>query len=378
MKIAITGANGLLGWHTAARLHAKNCAAGYAGNPAPYQIVQIDHTSFEAPKTLTSLLCGVDAIIHFAGVNRGADNDVETANPVIAQRLIDGCVAAGIAPTVVYANSTHAAHDTPYGRSKRIAGEHLAQHFPAYIDLVLPHIFGETARPYYNNVTATLVDKIIKGETPDINPTGSVSLLHAGDAAELAIQAATTGTRNTVSPAGHTMSVQSLFDLLLGFHNQYEQNIFPNVTDSLHLNLFNCYRCATYPRQYPKPMLLNADERGVLYECAKSATGSGGQTFLSTTRPGVTRGDHFHLHKVERFLVVKGNAIRKRKVLTDKVVEFPVSGDTPVAIDMVPLHTHSIENTGDGDLYTLFWTHELFDPYAPDTYADPVLEHTES
>ena len=120
---------------------------------------------------------------------------------------------------------------------------------------------------------------------------------------------------------------------------------------------------------------LNTDPRGTLFEAAKG--GGGGQTFLSWTHPGVTRGNHFHLGKVERFLVLEGEAvIRIRRVLDDRLWEYTVSGAAPAAIDMPPLHTHSIENVGAGPLLTLFWTHDIFDPAAPDTYADPVLTGT--
>ena len=119
-------------------------------------------------------------------------------------------------------------------------------------------------------------------------------------------------------------------------------------------------------------MKLNTDARGTLFEAVKG--GGGGQTFLSTTNPGVTRGDHFHLAKVERFLVVQGEAvIRIRKVLEDTISEYRVSGDAPAPVDMPTLHTHSIENVGEGELLTLFWTHDLFDPANPDTFADKVL-----
>ena len=118
---------------------------------------------------------------------------------------------------------------------------------------------------------------------------------------------------------------------------------------------------------------MNTDQRGTLFEAVKG--GGGGQTFLSTTQPGITRGDHFHLAKVERFLVVQGEAtIRIRKVLDDEIWEYKVSGDAPAPVDMPVLHTHSIENTGDTELLTLFWTHDLFDQSNPDTYADKVLK----
>jgi UDP-2-acetamido-2,6-beta-L-arabino-hexul-4-ose reductase len=111
------------------------------------------------------------------------------------------------------------------------------------------------------------------------------------------------------------------------------------------LALFNAYRAATYPDGWPRSLKLNTDTRGTLFEAVKG--GGGGQAFFSTTEPGVTRGDHFHLNKVERFLVVQGDAvIRIRKVLTDKVWDYGVSGDTPMSVDMPTLHTHSIENFG--------------------------------
>lgn len=372
MRIAITGAKGLLGWHTAAHLHAINCGATFSGQPAPHELVEISRTTFENTSALAESLRGVEAVIHFAGVNRGTDEEVEQANPAIARALIQGCIDASVQPAIVYANSTHASTDTPYGRSKRIAGELLTEFAGKFTNLVLPHIFGEGALPYYNNVTATLIDKIHQGETPEINPEGKVSLLHAGEAADIALQAAFNKMHGTINPPSREITVLALYEKLQGFHELYEQNVFPDVTVPLDLQLFNSYRSAGFPAKYPKALKLNKDSRGVLFESSKGGCWS--QTFMSTTVPGITRGDHFHIDKVERFLVVRGEAIiRLRKVLGDEVIEFKVSGDEPVAIDMIPLYTHSIENVGKEDLYTLFWTHEMFNPDAPDTYADTVL-----
>lgn len=371
MKIAVTGSGGLLGWHACARIHAQNCAAGFRGDPAPHELVQVDRATFADPARLEEALHGVEAILHFAGVNRGEEAEVEAANPQIARDLVAGCEAAGIAPHIVYANSTHATNDTFYGRSKRIAGEVLADFAPRYTDLVLPHIFGECARPYYNNVTATLIDQIWKGEEPTLNPDGRVQLLHAGEAAQVAIDAVLDGTTGRLAPAGRDTRVVELYETLQGFHAQYTANIFPDLADPFHLALFNTYRTAAYPAHYPRPLKVNEDHRGRLFESAKG--GNASHTFLSTTLPGKTRGDHFHFDLVERFLVVSGEAvIRIRKVLTDEVTEFRVSGDQPVAIDQIPLHTHNIENVGNGEVVTFFWTHRVFDPARPDTYADPV------
>ena len=373
MKIVLTGGGGLIGWHAAARLHAANCAARFKGLPVPYDIVAMDHAAFETDDLLQGSLADADAVLHFAGVNRASDADVEAGNPAIAQRLAAACIIVGAKPHIVYANSTHAASDTPYGRSKRIAGEVLQALGGSYTNLVLPHIFGECARPRYNNVTATFIESVIAGESPDINPDGKVALLHAGAAAQAAIDAVVLGQTGLIAPEARLTPVPELFGMLTRFHADYSNNIFPDLRDPFALALFNSYRAALYPDGFPRPLRLNTDDRGTLFEAVKG--GGGGQTFLSTTKPGITRGDHFHLNKVERFLVVQGEAIiRMRKVLTGKVWEFHVSGDKPAPVDMPTLHTHSIENVGKTPLLTLFWTHDLFDPSAPDTYFDPVLK----
>lgn len=371
MKIVLTGAGGLIGWHAAARLHAANCAARFKGMPVPYQIVALDHVAFQDDKSLSNGIADAEAVLHFAGVNRASD--VEAGNPAIAQRLAAACIEVGANPHIVYANSTHSTSDTPYGRSKRIAGEILQAIGGRYTDLVLPHIFGECARPRYNNVTATFIESVITGENPDINPDGKVSLLHAGVAAQAAINAVVLGQTGLITPNSRLTPVPELFGMLTQFHVDYRNNIYPDLRDPFTLELFNSYRAALYPDCFPRPLRLNTDDRGTLFEAVKG--GGGGQTFLSTTKPRITRGDHFHLNKVERFLVVQGEAmIRMRKVLTDTVWEFHVSGDKPAPVDMPTLHTHSIENVGTTPLLTLFWTHDLFDPSAPDTYFDPVLK----
>lgn len=371
-RIVITGSKGLIGWHAHARLHAANCAAGFKGQPKPYDIVALDHDAFNDDSILRAALDGSHAVLHFAGVNRASDQEVEAANPEISTRLATACEVVQCKPHIVYANSTHAASDTPYGRSKRIAGEILSQVGGRYTDMVLPHIFGECARPRYNNVTATFIEAVIAGATPEINPNGRVSLLHAGAAAQAALEAVINGSTGILRPEARDIAVTELLALLQQFHANYQDNIYPDLSDAFTLALFNSYRAALYPNGFPRPLKLNTDARGTLFEAVKG--GGGGQTFLSSSVPGVTRGDHFHLNKVERFLVVQGEAvIRIRKVLSDEVWEYRVSGGAPAPVDMPTLHTHSIENTGDTDLLTLFWTHDLFDPANPDTFADKVL-----
>lgn len=373
MRIVVTGAAGLLGTHAAIRLHALNCAARFRGEPEPVDLVRVDRACFGDPDRLAAAVSGADAVLHFAGVNRAPDEALETANPAIAEALAAACRTAGVAPHIVYANSIHAGGDSGYGRSKARAGEILAGIGGPYTDLVLPHVFGEGARPHYNNVTATLIDRLLAGETPEVNRQGRVALLHAGAAADAAIAAARDGVTGGVRPEPCPMSVPDLLDRLRTFHALDGADIYPDLSDPVDAALYNTYRAATYPDRWPRVLRLNNDRRGHLFEAAKG--GGGGQTFVSATEPGITRGDHFHLGKVERFLVLAGEAvIRVRKALGNDVWQWRVSGEVPAAIDMPTLHTHSIENVGSGPLTTLFWTNEIFDPARSDTYADPVLQ----
>ena len=170
---------------------------------------------------------------------------------------------------------------------------------------------------------------------------------------------------------GTRIMVSAVLAQLQAIARQYADHIIPPLTSEFELDLFNTYRACLFPRHYPAHLSLRSDQRGELFEAVKSL--HGGQCFLSTTRPGITRGNHYHHHKLERFLVVSGEAlIRVRKLLTDDVAEFPVSGAAPAYVDMPALHTHSITNTGAGDLLTLFWSHEIFDPASPDTYPEAV------
>lgn len=372
-RIVITGAHGLIGWSAHVRLHAANCEATFRGGNIPYDIVALNHPDFDNDQTLQSAVRNADAVLHYAGVNRGADSQVRDANSAIADRLIEACESVGADPHIVYANSIHSFQNTVYGRSKSIAGKHLDAYFSRYTDIILPHIFGECARPHYNNVTATLIHQIINGKSVSINPDGYVHLLNAGEAAQIAIDAIQSVATGQIQPVHHPISIPELYSKLKYFHEKYRSNVYPDMSDSLDLSLFNAYRSAIDHKYWPQKLHQNADDRGTLFEAVKG--GGGGQTFLSTTKPNVTRGNHFHLNKVERFLVLRGEAIiRIRKVLSKEVLEFRVSGHQPTAIDMPTLHTHSIENVGDDELLTLFWSHDLFDPANPDTFVDKVLQ----
>lgn len=361
MKILVTGASGFLGWHTRARLHALT----------DHKTVPVTRGNWSE---LATLVDRADAVIHIAGVNRGEPRDVEAENLRLADELGQAIEAAGAPLRVVFANSIQAGNETPYGTGKAGAASRLQAAVDGvgghFVDVLLPNLFGEHGRPAYNSFVATFVDAVVRGEAPAVQDR-EVSLLHVQDAAQSLIDGLT-GDARRLSPTGTATSVAGVLVALQQFHALYATGDIPPLDSQLTVDLFNTYRAALFPHRYPIALTVHADDRGRLVETVRSHGGQG-QTFVSTTRPGITRGEHFHLGKVERFVVLSGTArISLRRVLTDEVVSFEVSGETPAVVDMPTMWVHNITNTGDTDLTTLFWTHSLFDPDDPDTYWEPV------
>lgn len=366
-SFALTGAQGFLGWHL--RCHLK-------GEPG-LQALAVPREAFEDAAALAEALAGATVVFHLAGQNRGPDAEVEATNLRLADQLIAALERLPQAPAVVFANSIHHTRDTAFGRSKREAAWRLGAWADArgarFVDAVLPHLFGEGGRPFYNSAVATFCHQLAQGGTPQILEDGEVELLHAQRAsARLLALARDPQARGTVRLEGARMRASEALARLQSFQTTYAAGILPRFETDLDLDLFNTYRACLYPARYPAPLTLHTDARGSLFEAVK--THHGGQAFLSTTKPGITRGRHYHRHKVERFLVVSGRAeIRIRRLFGEEVRVFPVSGESPCFVDIPTLHTHEITNAGDTDLLTLFWSHEIFDPAGPDTYSEPVI-----
>ena len=376
LRVLVTGAGGLLGYHCRAALFARNYHQVFHGGAPAFDIVTASREEFSDPDALATCLSGCAAVLHLAGLNRASPEEVELGNPRIARALVEAMGIAGVNPHVVYANSTHAQGDTPYGRGKAEADRVFADWARAsgarYSNVIIPHVFGEGGVPFYNTVTATLCRQIVDGKAPDINPGASVELLHAGAVADAMLEMIELEREGTVTLEGRAFGVEDLHETIRDYKTCYDANRFPDLSDPFHVSLFNTYRAFEFPQSFPRLLTLHNDPRGVLFEAVKG--GGGGQTFLSWTEPGVERGNHFHRGKVERFLVISGNAqIRVRRLFDDTVHRFDVSGERLEAIDMPVLHVHSIVNTGDRPLLTLFWAHEIFDPDNADTYAHPVL-----
>jgi UDP-2-acetamido-2,6-beta-L-arabino-hexul-4-ose reductase len=359
--LVLTGGSGFLGWHVRVLAHALRM-------PSPRLLSREDLAS---PERLAEALDGADRVLHLAGVNRGDPAEVTAGNVSLAGALAQAIQRCATPPkTVMFANSVQAGNGTPYGDSKAAAAQllHEATEWSgsAFADLRLPNLFGEHGRPHYNSVIATFCRVLADGGTPQVQDDRVLDLMHATDAA-----AALLGVPDPdVVPARR--SVGDLAVQLTSFARTYRRAEIPLLADPFDVRLFNTFRSHCFPGHYPMRLARHTDARGHLVEAVK-ARGGGGQTFFSSTRPGVTRGDHFHLAKVERFVVVRGEAeICLRRVLHDKVYRFRVSGGEPVVVDMPTMWAHRITNVGDDDLLTLFWANEVFDPARPDTFAEAV------
>jgi len=368
MTIGITGSDGFVGRHVRCLLRAR----GLTPRLAPRDV-------FDDAAALAAFVDGLDAVVHLAGVNRAPDAELFARNVALADSLVAACEATGATPHVLFASSTHTERATPtaYGEGKAEAALRLAawagRAGGAVTTFVVPHVFGEYGRPHYNSAVATFAHQLAHREEPVVHQDAPLEQLHAQDLAEALVDAAGEGASGATTKrlAGHPTTVVEVLDELRGMDATYRGGVIPSVSDPFRLRLFNTYRSFLYPDHYPVAVPLHADARGHLFETVKA--GSGGQCFVSTTHPGITRGNHFHRFKVERFFVLSGTAsIRIRPVLEAEPREFVVSGDAPCYVDIPTLQTHNITNVGSGELVTLFWAHEFFDPERSDTYFEDV------
>ncbi|MGH1561487.1 NAD-dependent epimerase/dehydratase family protein [Mumia sp. DW29H23] len=362
MRVVVTGAAGFLGWHLRARLRAGG----------GHEVVPVDREAFA---DLDAEVAGADAVVHLAGVNRGGDDrEVFDGNVALARRVTEAVRRSGRSPRLVFANSLQVGNGTAYGEAKREATQLLHDGARSagspYVDVVLPNVFGEHGRPFYNSFVATFCHQVVAGDEPTVDDR-EVELLHAQDAAAVLV-GALRGLSRTERPRGTVVRVAEVLDTLRRYDTHYTAGDLPETGARFGRQLFNAYRVAAFERRGPIPLVARSDDRGRLVETAR-AHGRGGQSFVSTTVPGARRGEHFHLEKMERFVVLRGRGrIRLRRLFSDQVRAFDVTGDAPVAVDMPTMWVHDLTNVGDSELITAFWTDTVFDPAHPDTYRENV------
>ncbi|MFA5830733.1 MAG: NAD-dependent epimerase/dehydratase family protein [Candidatus Paceibacterota bacterium] len=366
MKIVITGAEGFLGTHLRMFLHA---------NAPELEVVSLGRSDFADHKILASALREADAVVHFAGMNRGDDDEVYGINVGLAKTLVSILEETKIQPHLIFSSSTHIARDTKYGQSKkeamRIFREWGKKSGAPVTNFIFPNIFGEFAKPDYNSAVATFCHKIARNEKCEVNGEASVVLLYVKDAVKSVYEAIQNPRNEDVAVEGKEIRIGELYETIARFKGEYFNNIIPQLSDSFQLNLFNTFRSYLPEGFYPRFLELKTDARGSLFETVKEKTG--GQTFFSTTKPGITRGEHYHTRKIERFCVLEGKAeIKIRKLFEKKAESFLVDGAKPCFVDMPTFYTHNITNIGDSPLLTVFWVNEIFDPADSDTFFEKV------
>ncbi len=371
IKVGITGQDGFMGAHLRNFFEQRN---------EEIEFQPFERSWFREPEKLIAFTQSCDAIVHLAGVNRHADPDtIFQTNVELAQSLMKAVDQGGSSPHIVFSSSTQEERGTIYGESKKEArrlfeawagkGKH------KFTGLVIPNVFGPFGRPGYNSVIATFCHALTHGEAPHIDVDAPMKLIHVNSLNQIIYDTIT----NPVPPVSIELShdaersVSEVLQMLESYKAEYlDNNIIPELPDNFAVDLFNTFRSYIDENHYPVALELNADNRGHLIEAIK--TRCMGQVFYSSTNPGITRGNHYHTRKIERFCVVNGDAIiQLRRLGTDEVIEYEVSGETPVTIDMPVFYTHNITNCGDTTLLTLFWSNEFFDPEDSDTYFQLVV-----
>ena len=365
MRVLLTGAEGFLAWHIRCHLFAKG-------------VTDVDLVSRSNWNLLPDLMQSADVVIHTAAINRGSDDEIRLGNKKITDDLVDALSGCKTGVNFIYCNSTQQHGDSVYSAAKRNSGAALSDAVKAvegfFVDLDIPNVFGQHGKPDYNSFIATFVRNAWQGITPERISDAQVALIHVQDvAAEIYkhVVEVSDQTYKLVTFETDLMKVDAVWEKIHSFHNEYKSGFVPLIENRFDLNLFNTLRAAQPEIGNPVQLEKFKDDRGSLQVVVKSE--GSGQTFVSSSNPGIVRGEHFHLEKIERFSVIKGQAhISMRKMFTDDIVTYKVNGDEPMTVDMPTLWTHNIRNVGDSELITMFWTKQLFDEDNPDTFFEKV------
>jgi UDP-2-acetamido-2,6-beta-L-arabino-hexul-4-ose reductase len=374
-KIGITGQSGFIG------THLYNVLGLF---PEKFERIPFESYYFNDATLLAHFVKRCDVIVHLAAINRHFDmKTLYDTNIALVKTLIQTMENENVKPHIIFASSTQESLDNPYGKSKH-DGRSLLEAWAMrsgslFTCLIVPNVFGPFGRPNYNSFVATFCCKLVHNEIPEIITDGDINLVYVYSLCKYIILEVINNVNNCSSiralevPHDFSAKVSQILSLLQAYKHQYfEQGIIPCLADANEVNLFNTFRSyIDFNLFYPRILKQNIDERGVFAETIKH--GTIGQASFSITKPGITRGNHYHTRKIERFTVLKGKAkIQIRKVGTEYVYEFCLDGQTPSYVDMPVWYTHNITNIGSDDLYTQFWINEWYDPSDADTFFEYV------
>jgi len=371
-KIGITGQAGFVGNHLYNTLFLDNTIT----------LVPFERSFFGNKVLLSNFVAECDVIVHLAAMNRHDDpNVIYDTNINLVSQLIEACRTKDVKPHIIFSSSSQEEKDNLYGRSKKEGKEKFIkwaqEERSKFTSLTIPNVFGPFGKPNYNSVVATFCHKIAHNENPTIINDSEVGLIYVNELVEIFIRSikglekggfVKGNNRELKIAPTKNIKVSEILSLLQQYKSDYMENgIFPNLDLDFEKALFNTFRCYVPTSHYPVKFTKNTDNRGSFVEIARTHTS--GQFSYSTTVPGITRGNHFHTRKAERFAVISGKAlIQLRKIGTDEILDYYLDGDEPAYVDMPIWYTHNIKNIGDKELITLFWINEPYNPQDADTY----------
>lgn len=365
MKILVTGAKGFVGKNLISELR----------NRGHVDILEYDIAT--SPTLLDEYLSQCEFIYHLAGVNRPKDEqEFMEGNFGFTAVLLDGLKKHGNKATVLMSSSIQAELDNPYGKSKK-AGEDLlfsyGQETGAKVLVYrLPNVFGKWCKPNYNSAVATFCNNIANDLPIQVNDRNVVlNLAYIDDVVNEFIHAleGKENQKDNFCYVGtvHGTQLGNIVDLIQSFKKGRENKGIPNMSDVFIKELYSTYLSYLPQNQFSYPLKMNIDNRGSFTEFIKTA--DRGQVSINISKPGVTKGNHWHHTKNEKFSVVSGKGVIKfRRIESDEVIEYYVSGDKLEVVDIPSGYTHNIANIGDTDMVTVMWVNEAFDPDKPDTY----------
>ncbi len=368
-NILVTGAAGFIGKNLVTALRRRE------------DITLTTISSSDGWPVLAEALQLADVIYHLAGVNR-PKNEAEFANgnAELTRQITQRLEELNRKPFIVIPSSIQAELDNPYGRSKKAAEEILleyARRTGAPVAIYrLPNVFGKWSRPNYNTVVATFCHNIARGLDITISdPERGLEMVYVDDVVAAFLRHLDTDNpqdqqRYTV-PRTFRVTLGELADRIRILHQIRPSLVVPDLADELMLCLHATYLSFLPEDTFSYPVTLNTDNRGWLFELLKSE--HFGQIFVSKTQPGITRGDHYHDSKLEKFCVIQGEAIiRFRHIHSQEILEYPVDDRDIKVVDIPPGYTHSIENVGTDEMICLFWANQIFSPHQPDTFWEKV------
>lgn len=366
-KVGITGQNGFVG------NHLYNTLGLY---PENFERIEFQKDFFDNPSQLDEFVKKCDVIVHLAAMNRHESQEyIYETNIELVKRLTASLERTSSKAHVLFSSSSQEERDNLYGKSKKEGRQILANwannNGGKFTGLLIPNVFGPFGMPNYNSFVATFCHKLTHGETPKIDNDGEVKLIYVGELVQEIINQIKIAETNELYEVAHTSTnkVSDVLATLEHFKSTYfDKSEVPELKTIFDFNLFNTFRCYfDIKNHYPVQFKQNIDPRGAFVEVIR--LGMGGQVSYSTTVPGITRGNHYHTRKIERFAVIKGKAlIQLRKIGTNEVLDFYLDGENPAFVDMPIWYTHNIKNIGEEELFTMFWINEPYNPEDADTY----------